>query len=196
MRALYINTITKIDCFRLKLNIGGNEIVKKYLEDIGWHGSLWGDAAPKATDFYFDHWRGTLSNKKEDFEYQDGKDKFYRGDCIYSEKTVLGNKDPSKDREHNWRLLRSIKMNVDLTDSEIGELILKTERYRRLFPTLANFMPLWRLGINNSTNMNLAKGNWTTYRDFPDLWFRDIQVWYNDPEILEKKNRRTYDLFK
>jgi len=168
----------------------------RFLEDVGWFGSDWGDSTPRATDFFFDFWHGTLSNNKEDFVYLDGKDKFYRGDCIFSEKTVLGNEDALKGREKNWRLLTSIADENDLTDPEIVALVRKAERYRGLFPTLANFIPLWRLGGVSSTNLNLAKGSWATYRDFPDLWLKDIMLWYNEPEGLKTLNSGTYCLFR
>jgi len=171
--------------------------MERYLENVGWQGSYWGDATAKATDFYFDHWHGVLSDKKEDFEFQHGKDRFYRGDCIFSEKTVLGNEDPLKGREKNWRLLRSIEKDNGLTETEIYELFQKAERFRSLFPTLANFMPLWRLGGDSSTNLNLAKGSyWGAYRDFPDLWLGDIMLWYNNPEKLEENNKGTFELFR
>ncbi|MCL1811720.1 MAG: hypothetical protein FWG41_05850 [Methanomassiliicoccaceae archaeon] len=163
--------------------------MEKYLERIEPQGALWGDATPKAADFYFEHWKGTLSDKREDYEFVPGKDRFYRGDCIFSERTVLG--------KNNCRLTASIERSIELTGSEIEVLLAKTERFRHLFVTLANFMPLWRLGGYSTTNLNLAKGGWGgAYRDFPDLWLNDIRLWYEEPGALERKNERTFELFK
>jgi len=165
----------------------------EYLEKIMREGSRRPDNTQKSVDFYFNHWK-VLSKNKDDFEPSRG-DKFYRGDCILSVKTVLGNEGYQKDSPNNWRLMRSIENDGSLTSDDTDKLIQKAERYRYLFDTLANFMPMWKLGGNNSTNLNMAKGNWRTYRDFPDLWLRDIMLWYNGPIGLERKNMRAYELF-
>ena len=145
------------------------------------------DHTGKAREFYAKFWHGSLSN-------YDGAIGNYRGDTIISFNTVAGwmicmlpifKGDFKLPKTAKKRLKTILEADDEDVCNSIKENFMS---FHKIYHALANFMPVIneKWGQKPIVNLNQAKGLNPRYRDFPDLFFKDVKDFYmKDYGILE-----------
>lgn len=143
------------------------------------------DHTRESREFYSKYWGKTLSNEISDYN---GSLKKYRGDTIISFNTMtrcmisllpIYKAGDLVLSTTNQKALLDIILQSDDVSNNLKE---KFEKFHTLYHCLANFMPLvhdrWipdHPQFTDLKNLNQAKGSYSKYNDFPDLFFSDIR---------------------
>lgn len=164
------------------------------------------DHTRESREFFSKYWGKTLSNEISDYN---GSFKKYRGDTIISFNTItrcmvsllpiykdsnlkLGKTDQDT-------LLDIILQSDDVSDN----LKKKFKKFHARYHCLANFMPMvcdkWNLDQNlqftDLKNLNQAKGSYSKYNDFPDLFFSDIRRFGFSEELYNEKEKKEHAVY-
>ncbi len=149
------------------------------------------DDTEEAIYFYIDEWNSKLNlNNMEEYI------KNYRGETLISFSTLAGayirclpEYNGYNMPEFNRKRLQVIadSNNVSLEDKDIFQ------EFYDIYHTKANFIPFPPIAGNKKKDLNSVKG--LQYNDFPDLFFKEIKLYYgsaNYKEFLDIECNKIY----